>query len=108
MADPQELTDTKLDANHTRLYSGKARALGTTRIPCRSKGVDLEGKWDPPFMIPLGGKEEGRGFPNHMSLSNQSGKFRFPDLRRFTRDGYGKGTRKESCAGTAASKMVQG
>jgi hypothetical protein len=47
-----------LDANHMRLYSGKARALGTTHIP-RDRGVDHEGKEDPVFIGPQGGKEKG-------------------------------------------------
>jgi hypothetical protein len=49
-----------------RLYLGKARALGTTHIPCRGRGVDLEGKEFPVFIGPQGGKEKGeiRGFPD--------------------------------------------
>jgi hypothetical protein len=43
-----------------RLYSGKARALGTTHIPRRGRGVDLEGKEFPVFIGPQGGKEKGR------------------------------------------------
>jgi hypothetical protein len=46
-------------ANHMRLYSGKARALGMTHIPRRGRGVDLEGKEDPVFIGPQGGKEKG-------------------------------------------------
>jgi hypothetical protein len=48
------------------LYSGKARALGTTHIPHRGRGVDPEGKGVPLFLGPQGGKgEEGsRGFPD--------------------------------------------
>jgi hypothetical protein len=42
-----------------RLYSGKARALGMTHIPCRGRGVDLEGKEDPVFIGPQEGKEKG-------------------------------------------------
>jgi hypothetical protein len=38
----------------------KARALGTTHIPRRGRGVDLEGKEDPVFIGPQGGKEKGR------------------------------------------------
>jgi hypothetical protein len=45
-----------------RLYSGKAKALGTTHIPRRGRGVDLEGKENPVFIGPWGGKEkEGVG-----------------------------------------------
>jgi hypothetical protein len=40
-----------------RLYSGKARALGTTRIPRRGRGVDPEGKEVPVFIGPQGRKE---------------------------------------------------
>jgi hypothetical protein len=49
-----------------RLYSGKARALGTAHIPCRGRGVDLEGKEVPVFIGPQGGKQKGesRGFPD--------------------------------------------
>ena len=46
-----------------RLYSGKARALGTTHIPCRGRGVDHEGKGVHVFIGPQGGKEKG-GFPD--------------------------------------------
>jgi hypothetical protein len=42
-----------------RLYSGKARALGTTYIPYRGRGGDLEGKGVPVFIGPQGGKEKG-------------------------------------------------
>jgi hypothetical protein len=42
-----------------RLYSGKARALGTTHIPHRGRGVDLKGKEVPVFIGPQGGKEKG-------------------------------------------------
>jgi hypothetical protein len=42
-----------------RLYLRKARALGTTNIPCRGKGVDLEGKKVPVFIGPQGRKEKG-------------------------------------------------
>jgi hypothetical protein len=41
-----------------RFYSGKARALGTTHIPRRGRGVDLEGKEFPVFIGPQGGKEK--------------------------------------------------
>ena len=44
-----------------RLYSGNARALGMTHIPRRGRGVDLEGKEDPVFIGPQGGKEKGGG-----------------------------------------------
>jgi hypothetical protein len=37
----------------------KARALGTTHIPRRGRGVDLEGKEVPVFIGPWGGKEKG-------------------------------------------------
>ena len=49
-----------------RLYSGKARALGMTHIPRRGRGVNLEGKEDPIFIGPQGGKEKGeiRRFPD--------------------------------------------
>jgi hypothetical protein len=59
-----------------RLYSGKARALGTTHIPRRGRGVDLEGKKFPVFIGPQGGKEKGKikGF-----------------LDLFSRNGYGRG-----------------
>jgi hypothetical protein len=33
-----------------RLYTGKVRALGTTQIPCRGRGVDHEGKEVPDFI----------------------------------------------------------
>jgi hypothetical protein len=46
-----------------RLYSGKARALGTTHIPLRGRGVDREGKGAPVFIGPQGGKEK-RGVGN--------------------------------------------
>jgi hypothetical protein len=48
-----------------RLYSGKARALGMTHIPCRGRGVNPEGKGVPVFIVSQGGKEkEGVGdFP---------------------------------------------
>jgi hypothetical protein len=42
-----------------RLYSGKARALGTTHIPRRSRGVDLKGKEVPVFIGPQGRTEKG-------------------------------------------------
>jgi hypothetical protein len=42
-----------------RLYSGKARALGTTHIPHWGRGVDLEGKEVPVFIGPQGRKEKG-------------------------------------------------
>jgi hypothetical protein len=59
MADTQELKRDQVDANYMRLYSGKARALGTTHIPCRGRGVDLEGKGVQVFIGPHGGKEKG-------------------------------------------------
>jgi hypothetical protein len=56
-----------------RLYSGKARALGTTHIPCRGRRVDLEGKEFPVFIDPQGGKETGesRGFPDLNNVYSQ-------------------------------------
>jgi hypothetical protein len=42
-----------------RLYSGKARALGTTHIPRRGRGVDHEGKEVPVIIVPQRGKEKG-------------------------------------------------
>ena len=56
-----------------RLYSGKARALGTTHIPRRGRGVDLEGKEVPVFIGPQGGKEkrESRGFPDLNNVYSQ-------------------------------------
>ena len=56
-----------------RLYSGKARALGTTHIPRRGRGVDLEGKEFPVFIGPQGGKEKGeiRGFPDLNNVYSQ-------------------------------------
>jgi hypothetical protein len=56
-----------------RLYLGKTRALGTTHIPCRGRGVDLEGKEVPVFIGPQGGKEKGesRGFPNLNNVYSQ-------------------------------------
>jgi hypothetical protein len=45
-----------------RLYSRKPRALGTTRVPRRGRGVDPEGKGVSVFIGPQGGKEkEGIG-----------------------------------------------
>jgi hypothetical protein len=44
------------------LYWGKARALETTLIPHRGRGVNPEGKGVPVFIDPQGGKEkEGVG-----------------------------------------------
>jgi hypothetical protein len=43
-----------------RLYLGKARALGMTHIPCRGRGVNLEGKEVPVFIGLQGAKEKGR------------------------------------------------
>ena len=73
-----------------RLYSGKARALGTTHIPRRGRGVDLEGKEVPVFIGPQGGKEKGES--RGISRSKQC---------LFSRNGYGRGTRKESNEGAA-------
>ena len=74
---------------------GKARALGTTHIPRRGRGVDLEGKGVPVFIDPQGGKEKGgsRGFPD---LNNVYSK-----MIDSSRNGYGRGTRKESNEGAA-------
>ena len=78
-----------------RLYSGKARALGTTHIPCRVRGVDLKGKEDPVFIGPQGGKEKegSREFPD---LNNAYSK-----MIDSSRNGYGRETRKESNEGAA-------
>jgi hypothetical protein len=56
-----------------RLYSGKARALGTTHIPLRGRGVVLEGKEVTVFIGPQGGKEKGeiRGFPDLNNVYSQ-------------------------------------
>jgi hypothetical protein len=43
-----------------RLYSRKARALGTTHIPRRGRGVDLEGKEVPVFIGLRGERRRGR------------------------------------------------
>jgi hypothetical protein len=43
-----------------RLYLGKVRALGTTHIPHRGRGVDHEGKGVPVFIGPQGGKDKGK------------------------------------------------
>ena len=82
-----------LDANHMRLYSGNARALGMTHIPRRGRGVDPEGKGVSVFIGPWGGKEKkgNRGFPD---LNNVYSK-----MIDFSRNGCGRETRKESGAG---------
>jgi hypothetical protein len=56
-----------------RLYSGKARALETTHILRRGRGVDLEGKEVPVFIGPKGGKKKGesRGFPDLNNVYSQ-------------------------------------
>jgi hypothetical protein len=56
-----------------RLYSGKVRALGSTHIPCRGRGVDLKGKEVPVFIGPRGRKEErgSRGFPDLNNVYSQ-------------------------------------
>jgi hypothetical protein len=56
-----------------RLYSGKARALGMTHIPCRGRGVDLVGKEVPVFIGTQGRKEKGesRGFPDLNNVYSQ-------------------------------------
>jgi hypothetical protein len=78
-----------------RLYSGKARALGTTHIPRRGRGIDLEGKEVPVFIGPQGvkGKGESRGFPdlNYM----------YSKMIDSSKNGYGRETRKESNEGAA-------
>ena len=56
IADPKDSWETKLDTNHTRLYSEKARALGTSCIPPRGRGVHSEEKWVPVFIGPQWGK----------------------------------------------------
>jgi hypothetical protein len=42
-----------------RLYSGKARALGTTHIPHSGRGVDPEGKGVPVFIALRGERRSG-------------------------------------------------
>ena len=55
-----------------RLYSGKARALGTTHIPRRGRGVDLEGKEVPVFIGFRGDRRRGsRGFPDLNNVFSQ-------------------------------------
>jgi hypothetical protein len=56
-----------------RLYLGKARALGTTHIPRRGRGVDLEGKEVPVFIGLQGRKAKGvrRGFPDIKNVYSQ-------------------------------------
>jgi hypothetical protein len=57
-----------------RLYSEKARALGTTHIPHRGRGVHLEGKEVPVFIGAQGWKEKGggsRGFPDLNNVYSQ-------------------------------------
>ena len=78
-----------------RLYSGKARALGTTHIPRRGRGVDLEGKGVPVFIGPKWGKEKGesRGFPDLNNVYSQ--------MLDSSRNGYERETRKESNEGAA-------
>jgi hypothetical protein len=61
-----------------RLYSGKARTLGTTHIPRRGRRVNLEGKEVPVFIGPQGGKEKG-------------GSSRFPDLNNVYSQEMGMG-----------------
>jgi hypothetical protein len=65
--------ETKLDANHMRIYLGKARALGMTHISRRGRGVDLKGKGVPVFIGPQWGKEKGwsRGFPDLNNVNSQ-------------------------------------
>jgi hypothetical protein len=52
---------------------GKARALGTTHIPRRGRGVDLEGKEVPVFIGPQREKEKvgSRGFPDLNNVYSQ-------------------------------------
>jgi hypothetical protein len=56
-----------------RLYSGKARALGSTHIPHRGTGVDPEEKGSPVFIGAQGGKGNGesRGFPDLNNVYSQ-------------------------------------
>jgi hypothetical protein len=56
-----------------RVYLGKARALGMTHIPCRGRGVDLEGKEVLVFIGPQRGKEKGesRGFSDLNNVYTQ-------------------------------------
>jgi hypothetical protein len=55
-----------------RLYSGKARALGMTHIPRRGRGVNLEGKEVPVFIIPQGERRrDSRGFPDLNNVYSQ-------------------------------------
>ena len=84
-----------------RLYSGKSRALGTTCIPRRGRGINPEGKRVPVFIGPEGGKEkEGvGGFPD---LNNVYSK-----MIDFSRNGYGRETRKESNEGAATLDWPQ-
>jgi hypothetical protein len=56
-----------------------------THIPRRSRGVDHEGKGVPVFIGPQGGKEKGG----------------VGDFQVVSRNGYGRGTRKEPGAGVA-------
>jgi hypothetical protein len=70
-----------------RLYLGKARAVGMTHIPSRCRGVDHEGKGVPVFIGAQRRKEKGN------SRSKQC---------LFSRNGYGRGTRKESGVGVAS------
>ena len=71
-----------------RLYSGKARALGTTHIPHRGRGVELKGKEVPVFIGPQWGKEKGgsRGFPDLNNI--------YSKMIDSSRNGYGRETRK--------------
>ena len=55
-----------------RFYSGKARALGTTHIPHRGRGVYHEGKEVSVFIGPWGGGELGsRGFSDLNNVYSQ-------------------------------------
>jgi hypothetical protein len=78
-----------------RLYWGKARALGTTHIPHRDRGVDLERKEVPVFIGPQGRKEKGgsRGFPDLNNI--------YSKMIDSSGNGYGRETRKESNEGAA-------
>jgi hypothetical protein len=78
-----------------KLYSGKARALGTTHIPRRGRGVNLEGKEVPVFIGPQGRKEKGesRGFPDLNNI--------YSKMIDSSRNGYGREARKEPNEGSA-------
>jgi hypothetical protein len=66
-----------------------------THIPRRGRGVDLEGKEVPVFIGPQRGKENGgsRGFPDLNNI--------YSKMIDSSRNGYGRGTRKDSNEGAA-------